>query len=354
MNTIENLFVQAMQAIWNYLVPHGASTEQPFWSFALTSLGNAAKGYFWFMILGIVIFAFYLRKPGEKLSVWAALKHLFPAKIYKHRSFRVDMTFVPFAYVLRFVAFAGLAVGAGLVQIWLVEKFGPSTLQVPAGGLAVVLQIIFILLGADIARFAWRYQAHHVPFFWEFHKGHHSVEVLHPLFIRTHPVDQFVRLLYMNFGGGILGGGMMYLAGVNASAMAITYLVFFRAVIGTLQRFEHSHIPLSFGKTINNIIYPPFYHPFHHSARPEHRNKNLGRPCGLIIWDKLFGTLYVPKPGEFGNIIFGSSLEELGDANPHRTLWRFLTNPFIEAGKILGAKKGNTSPVEAPESAGTL
>jgi len=354
MNIIETWFVQAMQFIWTYLVPHGSSTEDPFWSFTVTSLINAAKGYFWFMIIGIVIFALWIRKGDQKMSVWAGLKHLFPAKIYTHRSFRVDMAWLPFNYVLRFTAYAALALGAGLVQIWLVEKFGPSTLTVPAGAFAVVLQIVFTLLGADIARFAWHYQAHHVPFFWEFHKGHHSVEVLHPLFIRTHPVDQIIRLAYMNVGGGILGGGMMYLAGVNASALAITAFVFLRAFLGSIQRFEHSHIPFSFGKTLNNIFYPPFYHPFHHSARPEHRNKNLGRPCGLIIWDKIFGTLHVPKPGEFENIIFGSSLEELGDNNPHRSVWRFFTNPFIEATKILKAKRGNTSPLEAPESAGTM
>lgn len=349
MNIIESWFVQAMQFIWTYLVPHGASREDLL-SFTITSLINAAKGYFWFMLIGIVIFAIYIRKGDQKMSVWAALKHLFPAKIYTHRSFKVDMTWLPLNYVLSFTAYGALALGAGLVQLWLVDKFGPSTLQVPAGAFAVVLQIVFTLLGADIARFAWHYQAHHVPFFWEFHKGHHSVEVLHPLFIRTHPVDQIIRLTYMNVGGGVIGGGMMYLAGVNASALAVTAFIFLRAFLGSIQRFEHSHIPFSFGKTLNNIFYPPYYHPFHHSARPEHRNVNLGRPCGLIIWDKLFGTLHVPKPGEFENIIFGSSLEELGDNNPHRTVWRFITNPFIGAAKTFERRK-DSSPIEVPDSA---
>ena len=45
----------------------------------------------------------------------------------------------------------------------------------------VLLQVLFTLLGADIARFAWHYQGHKVPFFWAFHKGHHSPEVLHAL-----------------------------------------------------------------------------------------------------------------------------------------------------------------------------
>ena len=54
---------------------------------------------------------------------------------------------------------------------------------------------------------------------------------------------------------------------------------------------------------------------------------------GLIVWDRLAGTLYVPKPDE--HLVYGASLEELGENNPHRTLWRLLLHPFVAAAKTL-------------------
>jgi sterol desaturase/sphingolipid hydroxylase (fatty acid hydroxylase superfamily) len=240
---------------------------------------------------------------------------------------------VPISWVLNFVLFAGLTVGSGVVQIWLVQRLGHSPLHMPTGVLAVTLQIAFTLLGTDIARFAWHYQGHKVPFFWEFHKGHHSAEALHPVFIRTHPVDMFIRLLYMNVGGGLLGGGLMYVIGVDASATAAGLL----AIIGTLfhfmQQFEHSHVMFSFGKTLDRVFYPPHFHRIHHSALLQHRDKNLGITGGLCLWDKLAGTLYIPQANE--KVIWGASLEELGDNNPHRTLSGFLLRPCIEAAKTL-------------------
>ena len=213
--------------------------------------------------------------------------------------------------------------------MWLVSRFGHVGWSVPAGGWAVALQIVFTLLGADIARFAWHYQGHKVAFFWEFHKGHHTPEVLHPVFIRTHPVDMFIRLAYMQVGGGLLGGGLMYLSGVDASVTAATYMTYIAAMLHVLQGFEHSHVPISFGRTLDRIFYPPNFHPFHHGAKLEHRDKNLGITGGLTLWDKLAGTLYIPQPGE--KPVLGSSMEELGDNNPHRTLWRFLKEPFFAA-----------------------
>ncbi len=346
MNYIETYFLPLVQAIWEHLVPHGNTTSQPFWSYVLGSLSNSAKAYFWFLIIGIFIYLVYLRKKDQPLSTAAAIKHLLPAKIYKHKSFSVDMSMVPISWALNFMLFAGLAVGAGAVQIWLTQEFGAISWSVSAGWLAITLQILFTLLGVDIGRFAWHYQAHFVEFFWEFHKGHHTPEVLHPVFIRTHPVDMLIRLVYMNMGGGVIGGMMMYMAGVNASTTAVTYLVFISAFLGAIQRFEHSHVPLSFGKTLNKVFYPPCYHPFHHSAKPEHRNVNLGRPCGLLIWDKLFGTLHIPRPGEFESLVFGSSLQELGDNNPHRSLWRFLTSPFVESFKTLSRDRSKIKPAE--------
>ena len=333
MDTISNAVAGLGRWAWDMLVPHAESTHQPFVSYAIGSLANVARSYAAFILLGLFVYLFFLRRRDQPFSVLAALQHLLPREIYTHRSFRVDLAWLPFSWVMNFLVFAGLTLGAGAMQLWLTHRFGSMTWQVPAGGLAVALQVVFTLLGADIARFAWHYQGHKVPFFWAFHKGHHSPEVLHPIFIRTHPVDMFIRLAYMQVGGGLLGGGMMYLCGVAPSVTAATYMTYIAAALHVLQGFEHSHVPISFGRRLDSIFYPPHFHPFHHGAQMKHRDKNFGITGGLTLWDKLAGTLYVPEPGE--KPVLGASIEELGDANPHRTLWRFLKEPFVAAWETL-------------------
>ena len=74
-------------------------------------------------------------------------------------------------------------------------------------------------------------------------------------------------------------------------------------------------------------------HHFHHGAAERHYNKNLGIVGGLTLWDYLLGTLYRPTPGEM--VVWGASMDELGDKNPHRTLWGFFWTPFVESFKTL-------------------
>ena len=327
----------ALTDIWNfvhpYVIPRGVGTDRPFWYFAVGSVINVVRDYIWFLGIGMVIFGLFVRKRGERFSLSSGVKYLLPIEVYRTPSFKVDLMMVPIQGVLGFVLFTGLAIGSGVVQIWLVEQFGHVPWTVSVGWLAVALQVAFTLLGTDVARFVWHRHAHTLPFLWEFHKGHHSAEAMHPVFVRTHPVDMFIRLVYMNIGGGILGGGLMYLGGVDASATAASWLVTVGLIIHVLQEFEHSHVVFSFGETLDKVFYAPYLHRIHHSALVHHRGKNLGFTGGLSLWDRLAGTLYVPKPDE--RFIYGASLDELGANNPHRTLWRFLAGPFVEAAKTL-------------------
>jgi sterol desaturase/sphingolipid hydroxylase (fatty acid hydroxylase superfamily) len=137
----------------------------------------------------------------------------------------------------------------------------------------------------------------------------------------------------MNIGGGIVGGALMYVAGVDASPTAAGGLLVIGVIYHFLQEFEHSHVVFSFGKTLDTVFYSPHFHRIHHSALIQHRDKNLGFTGGLCLWDRLMGTLYVPKPDE--HLVYGASLSELGENNPHRTLWRFLSRPFVAAAKTL-------------------
>jgi hypothetical protein len=45
------------------------------------------------------------------------------------------------------------------------------------------------------------------------------------------------------------------------------------------------------------LVNSPQWHRIHHSAMPEHRDKNFASL--LPLWDILFGTAWIPKPDEY-------------------------------------------------------
>jgi sterol desaturase/sphingolipid hydroxylase (fatty acid hydroxylase superfamily) len=327
MGTIENWIVAA----FHFLQPHPAP-QKTYGVWVLSSLANIGRGYVWFLLLGMVFYAVFVRNRGERLSLRAGLKFLLPSSIYGNPSFRVDVCSLPLEMGLNMLALAALTIGAAAVQGWLLLRLGHSPITIPAGGFAVALQVVVTLLAVDFARFLWHYQGHKVPFFWAFHHGHHSAEVLHPFFVRTHPVDAIIRWGYMYGGGGLLGGTLIYLLGMQASATAAAYVAAIGTFVALLQHFEHSHVRVSFGR-LNRFFYSPYMHHIHHGALVKHHDKNLGLTGGLTLWDHLFGTLYLPHPQE--EVPIGSSLEELGANNPHRNIVLFLLEPFQAAAASL-------------------
>jgi sterol desaturase/sphingolipid hydroxylase (fatty acid hydroxylase superfamily) len=346
------------QSIYAFLLPLEHAQKSSLVQFALGSLQNIAHSLVWFLLVGLLIYCLSLSRrdragvqrfsyaqpidePGSKFSLKGALRYLLPGSFYRHASFRFDMLWLPFSIVMNFFGLLGVTLGPALVQSWLLNRFGHSPVQLPENGFTIALQVLLVLLARDFGRFMWHYQGHVVPFFWEFHKGHHSAEVLHPFGVRTHPVDMFIRNTYTGVGSGLIAGGLIYTLGMTYSAASIYSVTVCLAIFTILEIFEHTHVRVSFGKRINRIFYAPYMHHFHHGALPQHMNVNLGITGGLTLWDYLFGTLYWPKPGE--NIVWGASLEELGENNPHRTLNGFLVGPFVAALRTLRRRKSNAA-----------
>ncbi len=323
--------------------------------FALETLERIAHTFVWYVVVGMIAYALTVRwlgrsgvtrfsyaypieepEQGKNASLLGSFRYILPQSFFTHPSFKIDMLWMPFNWVLGFMGLFAVTLGTGVVQGWLAEHVGTSVLAIPEGGFAIALQVIIILLGRDLGRFLWHWQGHAVPFFWEFHKGHHSAEILHPFGVRTHPVDMFVRNTYMGAGGALIAGTTIWLLGMNFSVTAAAYAATTLGVFQVFENFEHSHISISFGKTLDKFLYAPYMHHFHHGALPQHYNVNLGIAGGLTLWDYLLGTLYRPKPGE--KVVWGASVEDLGENNPHRTLWGFFWGPFVAAVQTLLTK----------------
>ena len=59
---------------------------------------------------------------------------------------------------------------------------------------------------------------------------------------------------------------------------------------------RHSHIWLSYGPVLSWIFISPAQHQIHHGTDPKHWDENFG--FILIVWDAVFGALFVPKARE--------------------------------------------------------
>ena len=151
------------------------------------------------------------------------------------------------------------------------------------------IQFLEILVVADFLAYVFHRSLHTFAWLWRWHRVHHSSRHMDWLAnVRLHPVDkllgdcfQFIPIFSFGFGSGPL----------------LAYTIF----LGFQGFLNHSNINLNYGP-LRWIIASPQFHHWHHSIDPKLYNKNFSPH--LIVFDFLFGTLYLPPdrsvPANYG------------------------------------------------------
>jgi sterol desaturase/sphingolipid hydroxylase (fatty acid hydroxylase superfamily) len=183
---------------------------------------------------------------------------------------------------------------------------------------------------------------HRVPLLWCLHRVHHSAEVMTLFTARIHPLEDligaFIPALYTAIGSGLI----LYITGTDLLPSTMKAYTIATSILGFLTGvMAHSHFSLSFGK-LSYIICGPNLHQIHHSAEPRHRDKNFG--IGLMIFDWMFGTLYVPTKDE--TYRFGLGDGEMGENNPHLRIRDFYLEPIRNGSGIIRSWWRNLSLVK--------
>ncbi len=265
--------------------------ERVFWGYLLSSL-----------VLGVAVhFVLHRRYPG--LVPKSALAYLFPKRIYLHKSAIADYQFFLVDRILYVILFPVLALLISPFADWITatmtDELGAPAHPLEAGGswmLAAVtlLQIAWI----DFMLYYIHYLFHKVPALWEFHKVHHSAEVMTPITAyRVHPFELFATMNATAIGTALLVGVLAYFTGgehPEARILGINVVQFAFYLIGF--NLRHSHVPLGYGPVVSQVFVSPWMHQVHHSRETRHFDKNMG--FIFSFWDRMFGTLYVPKQGE--------------------------------------------------------
>lgn len=300
---------------------------------SLTSLGCALAVAFTFLAV-----RHYRRRRRMRLKV--LLRALFPRRITRHPSTLLDLGYL-FVNVFLFGAIFGWAllsyqwVSNGVTGVLTSHLGAVSPSALPDLAVRAVVTLC-LFLAYELGYWLHHYLCHRIPFLWEFHKVHHSANVLTPLTVfRVHPVDTWLFANLLVLFVGMTNGLANYAFGVSTYQYALSdtniiLVVFVHAYI----HLQHSHLWIAFRGTAGRVFMSPAHHQVHHSNNPIHFNKNLGS-C-LSLWDWLFGTLYVPaKQSE--KLSFGVE----ADGRDEQTITALYIAPVVHAARHVTALTGN-------------
>ncbi len=152
----------------------------------------------------------------------------------------------------------------------------------------VWLEVIEVIVVADLGFYVAHRLFHAIPFLWRFHVIHHSIEEMDWLAAhRVHPVDQ------------VLTKAASFLP-----VFALGFSDYAVAIFGVIYHWQslliHSNIRIKIGP-LKWIIASPEFHHWHHANEREALDKNFAGQLSFI--DVLGGTLFMPSkriPAKYG------------------------------------------------------
>ena len=143
---------------------------------------------------------------------------------------------------------------------------------------SVPLEMAVGIIFLDLMIYLQHVVLHMIPFFWRFHKVHHSdLDLDVSSGFRFHPLE-------------ILGSMIYKLGLVAALGPSVMTVVVFEAILSGMAMFSHSNIklPLELDRTLRWLFVTPDMHRIHHSVEVAETNSNYG--FNISIWDRLLGT----------------------------------------------------------------
>ena len=339
MEYLADLFSSYLVYVETKFVPIFDSTNRLFALYLLTS--------------GMVAFLIY-KSAQRKMTTdeTSFLRFLFPKKVWSHPSAWLDLRYYVFNGLLARFALLGISVATTALAYKLFSgghNFSEVAGQSSVGwGWDLVISITYMFIVLFVSDFlAWfcHWLQHKSPLLWQFHKVHHSAEVMHPVSnYREHPIDNVLYLSVLGFGFGLVLALAVRIFGYLPSVpmvLGIPVLMFLFNIVG--YNLRHSHVWLRWPGKLSMIFPSPAHHHVHHSSHPDHIDKNFA--FMLPIWDVIFNTYEMPEDNR--DVKFG-----IGDGNAEEldTCWRLYWVPFRDAFRVLQAQaKGVAFNMSKPE-----
>jgi sterol desaturase/sphingolipid hydroxylase (fatty acid hydroxylase superfamily) len=285
------------------------------------------------LLAGIVTYA--RANPG-RWSLRAFVSHVFPAEIFHHASARADFLFWLSRRIflpLLVLPLAISTVAAGHVAYVTLSAIlgAPKQAPGPAGPVTLTMFTVTMLLAYDLSYYLYHRLQHAIPMLWELHKVHHSAQVMIGVTKdRVHPIDEIMNRWWDGLIPGLCYGIWLFFAldPVEVTVFGLNVYML-RNTILMMDFVRHTHLKLSYGRTLNAVLLSPHYHQLHHSIAERHWDKNFG--LTLSIWDHLFGTLVIPEADE--DFVFGLTDSEHDE---YQSLYKLHVVPLKKIANRIG------------------
>ncbi|MEW5912724.1 MAG: sterol desaturase family protein [Thermodesulfobacteriota bacterium] len=174
--------------------------------------------------------------------------------------------------------------------------------------------LLATLVFMDFMLYVWHLLNHEVPFFWRFHRVHHTdLNMDVSTATRFHLGELAIS--------AVIKIGLVFFLGADLLGVTI-----FETALVLAAQFHHSSlkVPWWFERLFWVLFVPPAMHRIHHSVKINERNSNYGTIFSL--WDRILGTM-VSKVDQKGIVIgVGGHFDE-AELGLHRLLVMPFTPP---------------------------
>jgi sterol desaturase/sphingolipid hydroxylase (fatty acid hydroxylase superfamily) len=324
---VQHVLTMALAYLFEAFIPFLLRQSVLYWPFIVSTL-----------VVAVLFWRLGRQEDGTR-GTWTEFRQRFLGRaLWWHPSARADYRYylvnaVLYPLVVGPALLSGAAIASGLGGA--LEPVIGTPLPLGATGWPVkLLYTVVFFVAYDFGRFVAHSAQHDIPLLWEFHKPHHSAEVLTPFTsFRVHPVD----LAVMAWGSAIATGVVVWLF-QWLGGPAITFYQFLEMHVllwafNLLGNLKHWQVWISYGRVLDHWLISPAHHQLHHSAEPRHFGRNRG--FEIALWDRLYGTLALPRRGE----AFRMGLGDGTDGSWHR-VWKLYLWPVRNTAlRLLGRAK---------------
>jgi len=230
-----------------------------------------SQNYFWGLtIISFVIWGLEMLFPWRKNQSFFR-KDFWLDAFYMYFNFFIFTTIISGVYALISNAFSSVGI----------EMNSLSIIDIKALPTWIGLLIFFVLL--DFVQWFTHVLLHKIPFFWQFHKVHHSVkEMGFAAHLRYHWIENILYKPFKTIAIMLLGGFEPTQA----------FMVHFVAI--TIGHLNHANLALDWGP-LKYLLNNPVMHLYHHAKSLPKGRFGVNFGISLSVWDYLFNTSYVPK-----------------------------------------------------------
>ncbi len=304
---------EGLSQVFVYLSYHGKNAALPF-------LQASSYLYWPYLVSTLVLACLFGRQVFFRKALWTAPSALLDYQIYFINAFLWP-----------------LVAAVVLLNEWQVAAFlrnvlGVSTSASSTDWVTALAYTAAVFVAHDLGRFISHWLLHRFDFLWEIHQVHHSATVMTPITsYRVHPIELALMSTTPTLLVALTTVVFNFCFGAAISVYLFLGMHVVLAAASFIDNLRHSPVWLTYGQTLGKWLISPAHHQLHHSCEQRHWGCNLG--SNLAVWDRLNGTLVVPKNEPE---VFELGLAPGGfAANPMRGVWEVYVSSTVACVKVL-------------------